>query len=44
MNYTSIDGVLYNKAVTTLVACPGSKTSVSIPPGVTIIGDAAFSW
>ena len=42
-NYSSIDGMLLNKAGTTLIACPGGLTSVSIPQGVTSIGDVAFS-
>jgi hypothetical protein len=41
--YTSIDGVLYNKAGTILEACPGGKTSVSIPADVTSIAASSFS-
>ena len=41
-NYYSIDGVLYNKAVTQLICCPGAKTSIDIPSSVTSIGDYAF--
>ena len=42
--YTSKDGVLYNKAMTELLICPGSKTGVFIiPTGVTVIGDYAFN-
>lgn len=40
--YTSINGVLYNKNKTTLIACPGGKTSVSFPSSVTSIGLYAF--
>ncbi len=41
--YTSIDGVLYNKAVTRLIKCPPAKTTIDIPNSITIIGDHAFS-
>ena len=41
-NHESIDGVLYNKAGTSLIACPGGLTNISIPQGVTSIGDYAF--
>ena len=41
-NYTSIDGVLYSKAGTTLIACPGGLTSINIPESVISIGEAAF--
>ena len=44
LNYASIDGVLYDKNVTTLIVCPGSKTEVSIPNSVTSIGGYAFSY
>lgn len=40
--YTSLDGVLYNKAVTQLISCPGGKRAVNIPEGVTEIGFGAF--
>ena len=42
-NYASIDGVLYNKDVTTLICCPEGKTSITIPNSVTSIGEKAFS-
>lgn len=43
-HYASIDGVLFNKAVTTLIQCPGGKEGVyMIPNGVTSIGDDAFT-
>ena len=42
-SYTSVDGVLYDKNKTTLICCPGGKTSVEIPNGVTNIGYAAFA-
>ena len=41
-NYTSIDGVLYNKDITTLICCSGGKTSITIPNSVTSIGNDAF--
>ncbi len=41
--YASVDGVLYNKEITELVACPPLKESVSIPDTVTDIGSDAFS-
>ena len=41
--YTSIDGILYSKDVTSLIRCPSGKTgSISVPKGVTTIGDYAF--
>lgn len=43
-NYSSIDGILYNKNQTTLFQCPGGKTgSVSIPVSVTSVLSYAFS-
>jgi hypothetical protein len=42
-SYTSVDGVLFNKAHTTLVAYPsGHGDSYAIPTGVTTIGSDAF--
>jgi len=42
-NYTSQDGLLYNKAMTTLIKCPLVKTGeFSIPSSITSIGDYAF--
>jgi hypothetical protein len=42
-NYSSAAGVLFNKAQTTLIQCPASKTgSYIIPASVTSIGDNAF--
>ncbi len=41
-NYTSIDGVLYNKEVTELIAVPIGKSKIEIPDTVTRIGDFAF--
>ena len=40
--YISEDGILYNKDKTELIRCPETKTSVTIPNSVTIIGDSAF--
>lgn len=42
--YASIDGVLYNKSITTLICCPRGKNEVSflIPNSVTSIGGYAF--
>ena len=42
-NYTSIDGVLYNKDVTELIYCPCAKREVIIPDSVTSIGKSAFA-
>ena len=43
-NYKSIDGVLFNKNVTTLFVFPAEKSSTYvIPEGVTSIGRSAFS-
>ena len=40
--YTSIDGVLYDKDVTSLICCPGGKSEISIPNTVKIIDEEAF--
>jgi GH24 family phage-related lysozyme (muramidase) len=44
-NYSSEDGVLFNKAKTTLLQYPRGKsdTTYAIPPGVTTIGNGALS-
>ncbi len=44
-NYVSVDGVLYNKAMTTLEIFPGGKNveEFTIPYSVTTIGDFAFA-
>ncbi len=44
VNYSSIDGVLYNKDATILIKFPASKPSVDIPPTVVEIGDDAFEY
>ena len=41
--FSSIDGILYNKDASTLLCCPGGKTTVTIPNSVTSIGKSAFS-
>ncbi|MCL2763019.1 MAG: leucine-rich repeat domain-containing protein [Treponema sp.] len=42
-NYASVNGVLYNKTVTELIAAPqGISGSFTIPNSVTSIGDEAF--
>jgi hypothetical protein len=43
--YSSVGGVLFDKAQTTLIECPGGKavTTYSILNGVTNIGEAAFN-
>ena len=40
--FTSVDGVLCNKAVTKIVRCPVAKTGFDIPQTVTEIGYRAF--
>ena len=40
--YSSVDGVLYNKDKTTLISCPVNKTSVTILDSVEIIESNAF--
>ena len=42
--FTAIDGVLYNKEVTTLIHCPQAKESVTIPEGVTAIAPNGFAY
>ena len=43
-NYTSVEGVLYSKDMTTLIACPPGKSgSVTVPDTVRYIGVSAFS-
>lgn len=42
-SYASIEGVLYNKAATTLIICPAGKTgTLTIPSSVIEIGPNAF--
>ena len=41
--YTIVDGLLYDKAITTLLACPGTKAgAITIPSTVSTIATAAF--
>lgn len=40
--YCDIDGVVYDKEITTLVCCPPGRTNISIPNTVTHIGAGAF--
>ena len=40
--YSSVDGVLYDKARTRLIRCPRALTAVSVPFGVRIIGTRSF--
>ena len=42
LNYSSADGILYNKDKTTLVKCPATKAPVTIPSSVSFIGKCAF--
>ena len=42
MNYTSVDGVLYDKAIRTLISCPAGKHSIDMPSSVTKIGEKAI--
>ena len=41
--FSAVNGLLCSEDGKTLVACPGSLTSVTIPAGVTSIGSSAFS-
>jgi autotransporter-associated beta strand protein len=44
-SYSSLDGVLFNKALTTLVLYPGGKAGAyTLPGSVTSIGDYAFYY
>lgn len=44
LNYSSVDGVLYNKDKTKLIQCPARKTgSLTIPSSVTLVGVGAFN-
>lgn len=41
--YSTVDGLLYDKSVTRLIACPGTKTGdIVIPSTVTAIAKSAF--
>ena len=42
-NYTSLDGLVYDKQMTTAIVCPTMKEGdLTLPAGVTAIGDDAF--
>ena len=41
-DYSSVNGVLYDKSKTTLITCPVGKTNITIPNSVTSIGEWAF--
>ena len=41
-DYSSLDGVLFDKSQIMLIQCPGGKTSYTIPDSVTSIGDRGF--
>ena len=43
-HYTSIDGVIYSKNLTTLYLCPTNKTRWSVPNHVTRIANQAFEF
>ena len=40
--YSSADGVLFSKDGSSLVGCPGARSEVTIPAGVTAVDDWAF--
>lgn len=43
-NYTSIDGVIYDKALSNIIEVPNNiKGEIAIPKGITNINDGAFS-
>ena len=41
-NYSSVDGVLYNKDKTELICCPKGKTSINIPDSISEIKSSMF--
>lgn len=41
--YSSVGGVLYSKDGTVLITCPGARTELTVPEGVTGIADFALS-
>ena len=43
-NYSSADGVLYDKDKTTLIGWPTAEGEIDIMPSVTTIGEEAFGW
>jgi len=42
VNYSSVDGVVYDKEKKNLIFCPRGKTSVKVPDGVQTIGESSF--
>ena len=44
VEFSSIDGILYNNDASTLLFCPEGKTNVTIPNSVTSIGYEAFQF
>lgn len=38
-NYSSVDGVVYNKSVTNMLVCPRGRDSITIPDSVILIGE-----
>ena len=42
-DYSSIDGILYNKDATRLITCPGARRNMTVPTYVTSIENSAFS-
>jgi hypothetical protein len=40
--FCSMDGVLYDKAITRLISCPKQKTEIVIPNSIRVIGEMAF--
>lgn len=43
-NYSSINGVVYDKNASTLILCPNKKASITIPNSVTSIRRSAFEY
>ena len=41
-NFASVDSILYNKDITTLLTCPAARTTIEIPSSVAIIDGLAF--
>ena len=42
MHFCTADGALYTKSMLELICCPGGKRQITIPAGVTRIGNGAF--
>jgi len=43
-NYTTFEGCLYNKSLTTLITTPTAKTTIAFPPTITTIGTYGISF